>query len=124
MGLFGRGNTKSGLSWKKINSIAELDEALAGTDAKPALFFKHSTRCSISSMALSRLEQNKDLSDAEMDLYFVDLIQHRDVSNSLAEKSNVVHQSPQAIVMKHGQVIHHASHGAIDSQEIIQLISK
>lgn len=122
MGLFSRTNKHSSISWQQIDSVTALAAALDSANESPALFFKHSTRCSISSMALSRLEGSGFLEESGLQLYFIDLIQYRDVSQSLSELSNVTHQSPQVIVIKHGNVVYHASHGAIDVQQIIQSI--
>lgn len=123
MGLFsfGKTNTKK-LNWIEINSTDELDQAIGNSNDSPAIFFKHSTRCSISSMALNRFE-NDWKEEAEGTLYFIDLIKNRDVSNALSEKSNVYHQSPQAIVMKNNKTIYDASHSAISASEIIEKLN-
>lgn len=123
MGLFslGKSNAKK-LDWIEISSLDELDQAIENSTARPALFFKHSTRCSISSMALSRLE-NDWKEEVNGTLYFIDLIKNRDVSNALANKANVYHQSPQAIVLKNKEAIYEASHSAISATEIIEKLN-
>lgn len=123
MGLFsiGKSNSKK-LDWIEISSLGELDQAIEESNDKPSIFFKHSTRCSISSMALNRFESDwKEDSDAK--LYFIDLIKNRDVSNMLAEKANVYHQSPQVIVMKDKKSIYDASHSAIAANEILEKLN-
>lgn len=123
MGLFsfGKSNSKK-LDWVEINSLNELDQAIENSSNQPAIFFKHSTRCSISSMALNRFENDwKD--DAKGKLYFIDLIKNRDVSNALSEKADVFHQSPQSIVLKDKKAIYHASHSAISAIDIFEKIS-
>lgn len=123
MGWFTKSSAEEkSLPWIPLNSIDELEKALAKTD-RPALFFKHSTRCSISIMALSRLEQRWNLTPEDCDLYFIDLLNHRDVSNELAMKTMVVHQSPQAILWKNGEVLYTATHRDIDAQEIATILS-
>jgi hypothetical protein len=74
MGLFsfGKSNSKK-LDWIELNSMEELDQSIENSTDRPAIFFKHSTRCSISSMALNRFE-NDWKEDAEGTLYFIDLI--------------------------------------------------
>ena len=74
-------------------------------------------------MALGRLEQRWIMAPEECDLYFIDLLNHRDVSNELAAKTNVVHQSPQAILVRHGEVIYTATHGDIDAEEMAKILS-
>lgn len=123
MGLFsfGKTNTKK-LNWIEINSVEELYRAIGKSNDAPAIFFKHSTRCSISSMALSRFENDWN-EETEGTLYFIDLIKNRDVSNALSEKADVYHQSPQAIVMKDNKTIYDASHSSISASEIIEKLN-
>jgi bacillithiol system protein YtxJ len=122
MGWFSKSTTEEkSLPWISLNSTDALMNALKATD-RPALFFKHSTRCSISIMALTRLEQRWNLAPEDCDLYFIDLLNHRDVSNELAMQTNVVHQSPQAILWQNGQVVYTATHGEIDAVEIATVL--
>lgn len=109
-----------GLNWKEINSIDELHDIWENSLEKPAVFFKHSTRCSISSMALRAFERNWISDDTQ--LFFIDLIANRDVSNLLAELSKVEHQSPQIIVTKNQKVLYFDSHGTIDAEKVQKLI--
>jgi bacillithiol system protein YtxJ len=123
MGLFSR-NKKSStnqLDWIEVNSIDELNQAIASTEEKPGLFFKHSTRCSISSMALRRFESKWEKTD-NCTLYFINLIAHGDVSHALSEKANITHQSPQAILLQNEKAIYDASHNGISAGDVQQLI--
>ncbi len=121
MGLFSFGksdaSTSRNLNWSKIETIESLQQAIAGSDKTPALFFKHSTRCSISSMALNRFEKEWNESN-NCAIYFIDLIANRDVSNTLSELTNVQHQSPQVLLIKNGKSVYNASHSGIDAEEI------
>jgi bacillithiol system protein YtxJ len=121
MSLFSFSSTpKKVLAWKQLTTIDELS-ALLQTD-KPQLFFKHSTRCSISSMALSRFEQQWSSENELCELNFIDLLNYREVSNELADQSGVMHQSPQVILIKNGKVIYDASHSAINAFEIESIL--
>ena len=118
MGFFNfSSEPKETLNWSNITSVEMLEEVYSNSENKPNLFFKHSTRCSISSMALNGFERNWNKESA-CNLYFIDLIAHRDVSNKLAELSGITHQSPQAIVVLADQIIYSASHSGIDANEI------
>lgn len=121
MGLFSRKAKKANLNWKSIQSIEDLEQAYNSTKEKAALFFKHSTRCNISSMVLNRFEKEWEENE-ECQLFFIDLITHRDVSNKLAELAGVEHQSPQAILVKNKKAIHNASHGGISASTLKNLI--
>ena len=85
---------------------------------KPQVIFKHSTRCSISSVAKNRLEKTPTLPDA--DFYYLDLIKHKNISNSIAEVFQVHHESPQVLLIKNGECTYDESHYAIDMNEIIE----
>ena len=109
-----------GLPWIEITSVDQLHHIWNNSLTQPAVFFKHSTRCSISSMSLRAFERSWDIDDTQ--LFFIDLIAHRDVSNLLAELSHIEHQSPQVIVTKNNHVIYINSHGTINADKIQQLI--
>ena len=106
----------------EINSVDQLSQILTEeNNNKYNLFFKHSIRCSISSMALKFFES--DWSNPEnVVCYFIDLISFRDVSNALANSTRVEHQSPQVIVLKGNEVVYQASHQAIDAEKILKLV--
>lgn len=120
MGLFSS-KPKTVFPWNNITREEELLQAWENSMTKPVLFFKHSTRCSISSMALSRFQEKWASGTEKCDLYFIDLIAHRNVSNLLAEISAVTHQSPQVLLVKNKEVIHTASHSEIEARSIERL---
>lgn len=105
------------LPWKQLNDISQLEEVDNASKEKPVLLFKHSTRCSISAMALGRFERSFDES-ASFDPYFLDLIAHRDVSNEVAERYGIRHESPQAILIRDGKAVYDTSHMGIDYSEL------
>lgn len=118
MGLFSSSKPKAIFPWKNIESIQMLDELVSLTQDNAVLIFKHSTRCSISMMALTRFESEWDLNISNCDLYFLDLIAHRDISNKIAEITGVIHQSPQVIVLRKGEVLYEESHNSISARDI------
>lgn len=101
------------MPWKILNSLEGLDEIIERSYEVPVAIFKHSTRCGISAGVLAGLEHNWDLSEEEVEIYYLDLIAFRPVSNAIAEKLQVWHQSPQLILIRDGKVLHHASHHSI-----------
>jgi bacillithiol system protein YtxJ len=125
MGLFSFGTSKKSsepLNWTMIQTEEELNQAIASSSEKPSVFFKHSTRCSISSMALNRFENSFSADNSRCNLYFIDLIGYRAISNEIAEKLNVQHQSPQVIVVDNNEVVYTGSHSGIDTQKIESLL--
>ncbi|AHF14620.1 bacillithiol system redox-active protein YtxJ [Niabella soli] len=99
----------------------ENEEQLAAIDAlsfeRPQLIFKHSTRCSISSVIKNRL--NKGELPAGIDFYFLDLIAYRAVSNQIAEKYGIRHESPQVLLIKDGKCVYNESHSAVYMEDIL-----
>ena len=123
MGFFSP-SKKIQLPWISITSVEQLEEILHNVGSKPVLLFKHSTRCSISIMALNSFESKWELSDEECEIYFIDLLKHRDVSNGIEALTGIIHQSPQAIVVRGKEVIYDATHSSIDAKRIESIIKK
>lgn len=117
MGFFSR-NKANNLPWEHLTSLEQLNAVLEGAKEKPVLLFKHSTRCGISSMAMSSFENGWTSENELANIFYLDLIRHRDISNAIAEQTGVMHQSPQVIVLKGEEVIYSASHSSIDAQRI------
>ena len=113
-------DTNSGenkINWNELTDLAQLDEIIAVSNEKPVAIFKHSTRCSVSRMALKQFENQFNSSD-KVTPYFLDLIAHRDISNEIATRFGVYHQSPQLILIKEGKAIYNVSHSDIDAEEL------
>ena len=108
---------KSNINWTELTDLLQLQEIEAISNEKPVVIFKHSTRCSISRMALKQFEREFDLNDT-VDAYFLNLIAHRDVSNEIARKFNVYHESPQLILIKNGKAIYDVSHSDISAEAL------
>ena len=106
------------MNWKDLTSIEELNSAISTSNDTLVVLFKHSTRCSISRMALKILEMGWDESLASVDAYYLDLLNHRDVSGSIAERFDVEHQSPQMQVLKGGAVLGVSNHSDINADEV------
>ena len=88
-----------------------------------SLIFKHSTRCSISMMAKRRFEMDWENLPADVSLYFLDLIKHRDLSNKIAQDFLVPHESPQLLLIKDSECILDQSHGGISVDETMSVMA-
>ena len=107
------------MKWIPLESVSQIDELIQKSHTNPILIFKHSTRCSISSAALDRIQRKWEPDEmSHYEVYFLDLIQYREVSNAVSEKLQVYHQSPQAIVLFGGKVVYEDSHFSISYDEI------
>lgn len=109
------------INWIELTDLGQLNEIVAASGEKPIIIFKHSTRCSVSRMALKQFENEFDLAD-QVDTYFLDLISYRDVSNEIASRFQVIHQSPQLVLIKEGKSVYDASHSDIDASELKEIL--
>ena len=124
MGLFSKKETTKKLPWESLTSVEQLRELVKTTHEKPILLFKHSTRCGISAMALNSFESDWSSEKELCDIYYLDLLKHRDVSDEIAALTGVQHQSPQVIVLKGDEVVYDASHSSIDARKIESTLRK
>jgi len=95
-----------------------LDEIKEQSKQQPVVIFKHSTRCSISSMAKNRLE--RETPTGNVLFYYLDLIRYRPVSNKIVEDFQVHHESPQVLLIKSGECIYEESHNGISMEDIME----
>jgi len=114
---------KAVINWIPFTENSQLDTLIKLSNTKPVLIFKHSTRCGVSRMALKSFEKKYDLNDSQIELYYIDLLNNRAMSNEIAIKFNVLHQSPQVIVLQNEKVVYHDSHYQINVEEIKKVIS-
>lgn len=109
------------MQWIHLTDEDQLKKIVINSDKTPQVIFKHSTRCSVSSMVMNRLEKAGILPGA--DFYYLDLIAHRALSNKVAETFQVHHESPQILVIKKGECVYDESHMGITVQELEEQIS-
>ena len=116
-GIFGKSEEKasSKLDWNYLESMEDLDNAEQISQEKTVILFKHSTRCSISRFVLKQFENTYNIPADQMGIYFLDLIEYRPISNEIANRFGVIHQSPQLIVLKDGKAVFDSSHESIDA---------
>ncbi|MCP4978599.1 MAG: bacillithiol system redox-active protein YtxJ [Maribacter sp.] len=122
-GLFGKANDKTKkeekqVPWIPLVSVHQLEEIADKSNTKTQLIFKHSTTCGISRMVLKTFNANYDFNEGHFDLYYLDLHSNREVSNEAAYKFQVMHQSPQLLVIRNGVAIAHNSHGGINTLDL------
>lgn len=104
--------------WRKLESEKDLETAVQKSFQSKVLIFKHSTRCFISKTVLKAFEKQIETSDKNYTFYFLDLLENRALSNEIETRFDVVHQSPQLIVLENGKATHNASHQSIDLEKV------
>ena len=108
------------MNWKKLTESTQIEEIKELSNTKPVLIFKHSTRCSVSSMSLDRLLRNWKTEDGEKVVpYFLDLIAFRNLSDQIEDTFGVAHESPQVLIIRNGKAIYDNSHFGISYPEIM-----
>jgi len=109
------------MDWKELREESELEEIVRSSESKPQVIFKHSTRCSISSVAKGRLERSRVPPGA--DFYYLDLISYRNISNKIAQIFKIHHESPQILVIKNGDCVYDESHMGINMGDIEEIVN-
>lgn len=126
MGLFNRSKKEKKeevqVPWRVLSSLNQLEEIKEQSKSTPVAIFKHSTRCGISRMVLRQFESNYSLEDSQLKLYYLDLLNYRAISDEVGFTFQVLHQSPQLLVIKNGNAVAHASHHSIQAQELHKFI--
>lgn len=110
------------LPWKNIGSIEQLDAIREESFTAPVIIFKHSTRCNISAMMMSRFERSYRQIKNEK-YYYLDLLSHRDISAKIAEKFHVYHESPQVLLIQNGECVYENSHNGISFSELSEMLN-
>lgn len=105
------------MNWTVLETEEQLAAIIGQSYNRPQVIFKHSTRCSVSSVVKTRLERSAIPS--HIDFHYLDLIRYRNVSNKIAEGFNVWHESPQVLLIKDGECIFDESHLAIFVEDIV-----
>ena len=106
------------MNWIPLTEEGQLNEIVTKSETKPQVIFKHSTRCSISAVALQRLQKSQQPDG--LDFYFLDLLAHRPLSNKVAEVFEVHHESPQILLIKDGKCVFDESHLGISMNDIVK----
>lgn len=108
----------------RIEKLADLQKIVTASEGRPQLIFKHSTRCSISAAAKHRIESDIARLKESMDVHLLDLLLHRDISAAIAQQFGVHHESPQVILVSHGNAVYDTSHYDIEPSAIVRTVEK
>ncbi|GAA4282262.1 bacillithiol system redox-active protein YtxJ [Gaetbulibacter aestuarii] len=110
------------LPWTPLSEASQIAEIKENSKSKTQIIFKHSTRCGISSMVMNRFKNAYDLSENQADLFYLDLIENRGVSNAVADTFGIRHESPQLLIVRNGSVVKHDSHSGINEINLDEYI--
>jgi len=110
------------MDWKVLTDEAEVNDIIKRSESRPQVIFKHSTRCSISTVAKGRLERSQVPPGA--DFYYLDIFNYRNISNRISQQFNIHHESPQVLVIKDGASIYDESHMGINMGDIQEAVER
>jgi bacillithiol system protein YtxJ len=102
--------------FKEIQNTEELGTLFEKSNEEAIVLFKHSTTCPISAGVY------QEISNADADINLIVVQRARDVSNAVTEKTGIRHESPQAFVVKNGEVIYHASHYDVMASDVEKML--
>ena len=105
----------------QITALSDLDmleAAIAESRERPVLLFKHSRTCGVSAEALDELRAHLDRDDAGATYKMVTVQSHRQVSDEVADRLGVRHETPQAILIRDGRPVWKASHFRITADAL------
>lgn len=106
------------MNWLELSSPEQVEEILQQSSLSPVLIFKHSTTCNISLMVKMRLDQQWSF---DIPSYYLDLKKFRSVSNMVASRFDVHHESPQVLIIKDRVCIFDASHFDVNVPELFEI---
>lgn len=101
-----------------LADVTDLDAAIAESRERPVLLFKHSRYCGVSCEALDELHAHIDAAGGNTAYKIITVQTHRPVSDAAAQRLGVRHETPQALLLRHGKVIWNASHFRITVTEL------
>lgn len=110
------------LPWIPLNDLKQIDYIKQKSSIKTQVIFKHSTRCGISSMVQRQFIEDYNFSEKELDLYYLDILNYRQISDEVGYAFQLIHESPQLLVIKNGELVAHASHGQVNQVDLNRFI--
>jgi bacillithiol system protein YtxJ len=111
------------IQWIPLQDISQIEEIKEASQTETILIFKHSTRCGISSMVIRQFEKMFTEEMKDLKVYYLDLLSFRNISDEVGYAFQVMHQSPQLLVIKNGVAVANASHYEITTLDIQKLAS-
>ena len=104
---------------RELLSVTDYERAVTISKGKPVLVFKHSTECPISGAAYRRVAAwAKDKGKAAPGIFLVKVIEQQPVSQEIAARAKIQHESPQVILFVDAKPVWSASHEGITGEAI------
>lgn len=107
-----------------LPDLPALDAAIDHSATQPVVIFKHSPTCGISAQASEDLQDWLALTDTPVAAYLVRVREHRDVSNAIAARFGIRHESPQLLLIDNGHLRWHGSHFHVNARELAMALDR
>ncbi|MGF1669872.1 MAG: bacillithiol system redox-active protein YtxJ [Balneolaceae bacterium] len=106
--------------WNIPETENEVDEIFERSSDRPQLIYKHSNSCSICWFSKSEIESAFESISKYADCHFVNVVRSRPLSNYIASRSKIIHQSPQVLIIHNGIAVWNTSHGSIRAYAVLE----
>jgi len=106
-----------------LHDVQSLDAAIAESRERPVLLFKHSRHCGVSCEALDELQSHIEGAGGDVSYKMITVQTHRPVSDAVAQRLGLRHETPQAILLRDGQIVWNASHFRITATHLDKALS-
>ena len=97
----------------ELKTTADIDEMLAASEEEPVALLKHSIACPISARGQGQFVGLEE--DGDPPLYAVVVQYARSISDELADRLGIRHETPQAVIIRNGDAVFHQNHYAINT---------
>lgn len=106
-----------------LTDLSALEAAIAESSDRPVLLFKHSRYCGVSAEALDELQSHIDGAPAHVAYRMITVQTHRPISDAVAQRLGLRHETPQAILLRDGKIVWNASHFRITASQLNQVLN-
>ena len=107
----------------QLTDLSGLESAIAESNERPVLLFKHSRYCGVSAEALDELQSHIDGTAADVAYRMITVQTHRPISDAVAQRLGLRHETPQVILLRDGKIVWNASHFRITASQLDQVLN-
>lgn len=120
--FFGAAGSSEEVHWNYLTASEDIEDVFKSSNTTPQIILKHSNSCGTSYFAKKNVESITEQERKGAPIHLIDVVRSRQVSNYLADKVSIRHESPQIFVIQDGKVIWSASHGGVNARNIVQAL--
>ncbi|RNC85950.1 MAG: bacillithiol system redox-active protein YtxJ [Balneola sp.] len=120
--FFGAGSSSDQVQWNYLTATEQVEDVFKDSNSAPQIILKHSNSCGTSYFAKKNVESISEEERKGAPIHLIDVIRSRPISIYLGDKVSIRHESPQVFVIKNGEVIWSASHGGVNTRNILQAL--